>query len=166
MLSKKIEKSLNDQILYEASASNQYLAMASWCENNGFDGSAKFMYKQAEEERAHMLKLYHYVNDSGGHAITPEVSKPDVNYDSLHALFETALKAEMKVTESIKAMVDDCLKSQEYSTFNFLSWYVDEQFAEENMFSKIVDKIKYIGSDNKGLYMVDRDISDMADDEG
>ena len=165
MLSKKIEKSLNDQILYEASASNQYLAMASWCENNGFDGSAKFMYKQAEEERGHMLKLYHYVNDSGGHAITPEVSKPAVNYNSLHELFETALKAEIKVTASIKAMVDDCLKSQEYSTFNFLSWYVDEQFAEENMFSKIVDKIKYIGSDNKGLYMVDGDIAKMIEEE-
>ena len=165
MLSKQIEKSLNDQILNEATASNQYLAMASWCENNGFDGSAKFMYKQAEEERAHMLKLYHYVNDSGSHAITPAVSKPAVTYESLLALFDTALKAEMKVTASINAMVEDCLKSKEYSTFNFLSWYVDEQFAEENMFSKIVDKINYIGSDNKGLYMVDADIAMLVEPE-
>ena len=64
MLSKKIEAALNKQIAQEGFASYYYLGMASWCQLKGFDGAATFMYRQSEEERAHMLKLFHYINET------------------------------------------------------------------------------------------------------
>jgi ferritin len=43
MLSKEIEKALNNQVRLEAESSQIYLAMASWAEVKGFEGVANFM---------------------------------------------------------------------------------------------------------------------------
>jgi len=42
--------------------------MAIWCEQKGYPGAAKFLFSHADEERMHMLKLVHYMNDRGGEA--------------------------------------------------------------------------------------------------
>ena len=65
-MNKRVEAALNDQIKKEASSSQYYLSMASWAENNGLNGTAKFMYTHADEERFHMLKLVKFVNERGG----------------------------------------------------------------------------------------------------
>ena len=54
-----MQKALNNQITLEASASNSYMAMASWCEVTGYEGGASFFYAQSDEERTHMLKFIH-----------------------------------------------------------------------------------------------------------
>ena len=48
MLSKEIEKALNNQIKIEAESSQVYLSMASWAENQGFEGVAQFMYAHSD----------------------------------------------------------------------------------------------------------------------
>ena len=92
MLSKKIEKALNEQIALEAYASSSYLAMASWCETQGYRGSTKFYYAQSDEERMHMLKLIKYVNASGGNAKIPALEEPGEKYKNLTDTFQVALK--------------------------------------------------------------------------
>ena len=62
-ISPKMKKALNDQVALEAVASNSYLAMASWCEVIGYQGAANYFYTQSDEERTHMLKVVHYLND-------------------------------------------------------------------------------------------------------
>ena len=42
MLSKSLEKILNNQVKLEGDSSQIYLAMASWAENQGFEGIATF----------------------------------------------------------------------------------------------------------------------------
>ena len=62
----RIEELLNNQIKYEAQASIQYLAMASWADAEGYNGVAEFFYNQSEEERTHMTKLVKFVNERSG----------------------------------------------------------------------------------------------------
>ena len=71
MLSKKIEDILNVQVEKEGYSSNLYLAMAVWAETNGYAGISEWLYAQAEEEKEHMLKIIHYINERGGQAIVP-----------------------------------------------------------------------------------------------
>ncbi|MBW8049070.1 MAG: ferritin [Cytophagales bacterium] len=165
MLSKQIQKALNDQIQREANASYFYLAIASWCEYRGLDGSANFFYKQSEEERGHMLKIFHYINEAGGHAYTPLIAKTPREYKNITSIFELALKQEMDNTRSINKVVEICLKAKDYSTFNFLQWYVAEQHEEERAFKTILDKIKIIGVDGKGIYLIDKEIEKLAEKE-
>lgn len=154
----RVETALNDQILKEASSSQYYLAMASWAENNGLNGTSKFMYTHSDEERFHMLKLVKFVNERGGKAIIPAISQPPIEFDNLKSVFELLLKHEISVTDSINNLVDICLQEKDYTTHNFVQWYVSEQLEEEALARTILDKLKLIGDDNGGMYMFDRDL--------
>lgn len=161
MLSKQIETALNDQLKTEALSSHYYLAMASWAENKGFPGVAKFMYQHSDEERTHMLKLVHYINERGGVADVPALGKPESPYTDITEMFQSLLEHEVNVTQSINDVVHICLQEKDYSTHNFMQWYVAEQLEEEAMARDIMDRLKLIGNDKGGLYMFDRDIQAM-----
>jgi ferritin len=162
MLSKSIEKALNNQIKIEAESSQIYLAMACWAEVKGLEGIAGFMYRQSREERDHMLKLVKFVNERGGHAQISELSAPHVTFKSFKEMFEELFNHEVFVSESINELVHISLQEKDYATHNFLQWYVSEQIEEEAMARTILDKIKLIGDDKGGLYLFDRDIQNLT----
>ncbi len=159
MLAERIEKALNAQIKTEAESSQFYLAMASWAETHGLNGTAKFLYQHSDEERMHMLKLVKFVNERGGHAEVPALSQPPKDFESINNIFQTLLDHETKVTAEINKVVDICLQEKDYTTHNFMQWYVSEQIEEEALAREIMDKLKLIGADKGGLYLFDRDLS-------
>lgn len=161
-MNKRVEKALNVQVIKEASSSQFYLSMASWAETQGYNGTAKFLYKHSDEERFHMLKLVKFINERGGVAEIPALEKPPIQFDSLEGIFKSLLKHEIGVTDSINNLVDICLQEKDYTTHNFIQWYVSEQLEEEALARTIVDKVKMIGSDKGGLYLLDRDLENSA----
>ncbi|MBP6311148.1 MAG: ferritin [Flavobacteriales bacterium] len=161
MLSKKIEAALNGQIAIEAMSSQAYLAMASWAENQGLSGTAAFLYKHSDEERMHMLKLVKFVNERGGKAVIPALKQPGTNFKTITEIFKALLDSETKVTNEINSVVDLCLKEKDYTTHNFMQWYVSEQIEEEALARTLIDKLNLIGSDKGGLYLFDRDLEAM-----
>ncbi|HLU87053.1 MAG TPA: ferritin [Taishania sp.] len=158
----KVEKALNSQIEKEAFASQFYLAMASWSENNGLNGTAQFMYTHSDEERFHMLKLVKFVNERGGKAEIPSVVKPPMDFKNLEDIFTRLLEHEISVTASINDLVGLCLDERDYTTHNFIQWYVSEQLEEEALARSILDKIKLIGNDKGGMYLFDKDLEKSA----
>lgn len=162
MLSKKIGSALNDQIEIEAMSSQSYLAMASWAETNGLIGTAAFLYRHSDEERVHMLKLIKFVNDRGGRALVPALKQPQKDYKSITDIFQSLLDHETSVTASINQVVDLCLREKDYTTHNFMQWYVSEQIEEETLARTLIDKLELIGSDKGGLYLFDRDLAGMT----
>ena len=118
------------------------MAMASWCEVSGFSGAANFLYTHSDEERMHMTKLIKYVNDKGGHAILKSLDIPGTTYKSLLDVFEQILKHEEFVTESINKLYETAFKERDYTTSQFLQWYIEEQIEEESTFKGILDKFR------------------------
>ena len=163
MLSAKLEKALNTQISEENYASNYYLAMASWCEKVGLVGTARFMYQHAETERVHMMKLFRYVNNTGGHARVLTAKEPPHEFKSLPSVLELTLKHERAISKRINDLVDQCLDEKDYSTFNFLQWYVAEQHEEEHLFRTLLNLVKITGLEGRGLFLVDKEIGGYAD---
>jgi ferritin len=161
MLSPKIEEALNKQIKIEAESSQIYLAMASWAELKGFEGVSQFMYAQTDEERMHMLKIFKFVNERGGHAIVSELVAPATDFGSAKEMFKTLLKHEEFVSNSINELVAITLEEKDYATHNFLQWYVAEQIEEEATARAILDKINLIGDEKSGFYLFDKDIKAM-----
>ncbi len=161
MLNPKIEKALNQQVELEAASSQVYLAMASWAEVNGYEGIASFLFMHSDEERMHMLKLLKFINERGGHGVVPALKQPSSKYKGVKELFQDVLNHEVLVSTEINKLVDICLKEKDYTTHNFLQWYVSEQIEEEALARRIIDKLKLIGSDPGGLYFFDRDIAGM-----
>ncbi|MBE0645424.1 MAG: non-heme ferritin [Bacteroidetes bacterium] len=162
MLSNNMITKLNEQIGIEFESSNLYLQMSGWCAFKGFEGAATFLSVHAEEERMHMMKLFTYLGETGAMAVIPALSKPQQEYDSLGAMFEQILKHERFVTSKINDLVALSYEEKDYSTLNFLQWYVGEQHEEESLFSSLVDKINLIGHDGRGLYLIDRELGKQA----
>jgi ferritin len=162
MLANKIEAHLNRQIELEFESSQYYLSMASWAQKNGYTGISAFLYRQSDEERAHMLKLFHYVNDRGGHALVPGPAAPPKDFGGVKELFEKVNKHEQGVSREINDLVDECLKAKDYATHNFLQWYVAEQIEEERTAQTLLDKLALIGNDKGGLYLFDRDLENFS----
>ena len=161
MLSKTIENALNKQVTIEAESSQVYLAMASWAENQGFEGVSQFMYAHSDEERQHMLKLVKFINERGGHAKVSELSAPPTEFGSFKEVFQTLFDHEVFVSKSINDLVHITLEERDYATHNFLQWYVSEQIEEEALARNILDKINLIGDDKSGFYLFDNDIKQL-----
>jgi ferritin len=166
MLSKKIEAALNGQVAVEASSSQAYLAMASWAENQGLQGTAAFLYRHSDEERMHMLKLVKFINERGGKAVIPALKQPGTGFKTITDIFQALLDHETKVTNEINSVVDLCLKEKDYTTHNFMQWYVGEQIEEEALARTLIDKLNLIGNDKGGLYLFDRDLEGMQGADG
>ena len=163
MLSKRMQEALNTQVKIEAQSSQVYLAMASWAEiQPGIDNITAFFYRHSEEERMHMLKLVHFINERGGFAMIPALEQPAVTYPSIKHAFQELLKHEVMVSESINKLVDIALEEKDYATHNFLQWYVAEQIEEESLARTLNDKLELIGEEKSGLYLFDQDILNVT----
>jgi len=160
-LSIEVEQRLNEQIKVEGESSHIYLAMASWCEKEGYENSAKFLYQHSDEERMHMLKLMKYLNEAGGHALAPELVNVPYHYDSLQDVFENVLKHEIEVTKSINELANFCFVNHDFASFHFLQWYVMEQREEESLARRVIDVFKIIGLEGQGLWMIDQEIGNI-----
>lgn len=159
MLSKKVEKILNDQIQKEDYSSQLYLSMASWAENKGFEGVSNWLYAQAEEERLHMLKFVKYVNDRDGVAVIPGLDTPPADFGDVFEMFDKVLAHEIFISGSINEIVAACISENDFTTQNWIQWFVTEQIEEEASVKTIIDKLTLLGKNN--LYMFDRDIMSM-----
>ena len=145
-----------------------YLAMASWSETQGYEGISQWFYAQADEERDHMLRFIHYINERGGTAVVSEIKKPPATYPGIEEVFADVMNHEQFITASINDIVALCVEEKDFTTHNWLQWFVAEQIEEEASVQAIIDKLKLVGKHN--MYLFDRDIMSMrsaaGDEEG
>ncbi len=160
-ISSELAKAINDQISYESSATQAYVAIGSWCERIGYSGSATFFFEQAVEENMHMLKFVHYLNNAGAEAIIPATEKPQGSFDSLEATFRAGLKSEQTVTKLINNLVEIAEKEKDRATYSFLQWFVNEQIEEETLFETILQKFELIGRDKLAMYQIDQSLASI-----
>lgn len=158
LLSADVEMQINLQIKKEAYSSAVYLSMASWCNRNGFDYSATYFFKQAEEERGHQLRFFKYVLDMGGNAISPEITNIRSEYNSFREVFEEALEQEINITQAIKNLAARCYKEQDFVTVEFLNWFFKEQREEEYKARRALELFEVIGEEGTGRWEIDKHV--------
>lgn len=152
---------LNEQIAKEAYAASSYLAMASWCDQLALKGSAKLFYEQAKEELVHEMKIFHFINDNGGAATSPEIKNILHEFTSLKEVYETALEQEIGVTRSIHAIVKKCRKVEDYRTEKFLLWFVEEQMEEEKKMRDILDMFELMEGSPLSIKLIDERVNNQ-----
>jgi len=161
MLTEKLYKKMNEQMMLEFESANLYKSMSAWCQSKGYTGAAIFLNQHASEEMEHMEKLFRYINETGSQAILGELKAPQSDFASLKEVFEKTYKHEQFITQKIFALADLALESKDFSTFAFLQWYTAEQHEEETLFKGIIEKFDIIGTEGRGLFMVDREIGNL-----
>jgi len=64
------------------------------------------------------------------------------------------------VTGLINKLVDTAIAEKDHATNNMLQWFVAEQIDEEASANEIVQKLKLIGEDGRGLLILDRELAE------
>lgn len=158
-ISENLLKELNDQLNYEFYSSHVYLAAAAYFSNENLDGFANFFLVQAEEERFHALKFFHFINTVGLRAEITGFENPHNDFTSALDVFEKALAHEKEVTKRIYSLTDTAIGEREHATINFLKWFIDEQVEEEATVDSIIQKLKRIEKDSNAFYTLDAELA-------
>ena len=113
-----------------------------------------------------MKRLFTYVSETGGLPILGTIEAPPHSFKSLRDVFEQILEHECLITQHINELAHVAFSSQDYSTFNFLQWYVAEQHEEEKLFKGVLDKLTLVGNDGPAMFLIDKDFAALANDGG
>ncbi|MBN9296469.1 MAG: ferritin [Filimonas sp.] len=166
-LSPSLAQALNDQMTKEAHASQIYLSYGAWADARGYDGIANFLFRHAQEERNHMMKILEYILERGARVKVAAIPAPGTDPTSVQDCFEKVFKQEIDNTKAIYTLVKMSLTEEDWASWNFLQWFVKEQVEEETLALNLLDKIKIAGGEKAKddvLYTLDRDLKTMPDD--
>jgi ferritin len=158
MLTKKLEDAINAQINKELYSAYFYLGMSAYCNTLDLDGFANFFHVQYQEETFHGMKMYNYLLERGGNVKLSQIDTPPQDFKSPLDVFQQTLDHEKIVTKSINDLMDLALKENDHATISFLKWYVDEQVEEESTITKLVNKMKLVGDNIGGLFIIDSEL--------
>ncbi len=121
---------LNEQIGHEFAASQQYLAIAVHYDDETLPRLAAFFYAQALEERNHALMMVQYLLDAGAPAPIPAVAGPQNGFGDVVEPVALALAQERRVTDQINALAAIARQEGDYSSEQFMQWFIKEQIEE------------------------------------
>ena len=158
MISKRIEEELNKQINAEFYSSYLYLSMAAWFDSQNLAGFSNWMNIQAQEEWAHGLKIFNFVNERGGKVTLDKIDAPETEWKDIIHVYEEVLAHEQKVTGLINKLSDVAIEESDHATKNFLQWFVDEQVEEEASVDNVLQQLKMIEGKGTGLFLLDREM--------
>ncbi|RJO71512.1 MAG: ferritin [Myxococcales bacterium] len=159
MLSDKMVKDLNDHLNFELYSAYVYFSMAAYLDNHDLLGAAHWMRIQVQEELTHVQRFYGYINDRDNRVVLQPVKGPATEWASVEAVFEDALKHEREVSSRINRLVDLATKEGDFSTQNFLQWFVKEQVEEEASVKQVLQQVRLAGKDGQGILLIDRDLA-------
>jgi len=159
MISKDLQEALIEQLNKEYHSAYIYLGMSAYCSKEGFNGAANWFLIQYQEEVAHGMKLFKYLEDQNVHIQLPAIEKVKVDFKSLLDVFKKSLAHEQFMTKNLNNLSDLAMKDKDHATYNLLQWYVTEQVEEEATVSAIIDHIKLVGDNGYGLYTIDKELA-------
>jgi len=159
----KLENAINKQINAELWSAYLYLSMSAYFETLNLSGFAHWMRLQAKEETSHAMKLYDYVIERNGRVKVATISAPPTTWKNPVHVFEETLKHEQKVTSLINDLVNLSIQEKDHATTTMLNWFVNEQVEEENNTDAILQKLKLVGSNSNGLFMMDHQLGERKD---
>jgi bacterioferritin B len=121
---------LNEQIAHEFAAHQQYVACAVYYDAETLPQLAGFFYRQALEERDHAMMMVQYLLDADADVVIPGVAAPQTGFGDIVAPVALALEQERRVTGQINALVAFARDEHDYTSEQFMQWFIKEQIEE------------------------------------
>jgi ferritin len=158
MVPKKIEEAFSEQIKFELESAYIYLSMAAYFDAEGFAGMGTWMRAQVQEEVTHAMRFYKHIVERGGHVKLHPLAVPPQDWKSPLAAFEAACEHEKFITAKVDGLVTLAHAEGDHGSSTLLQWFVDEQVEEEANSSKVVQDLRLVGNDGRGILMLDREL--------
>jgi bacterioferritin B len=152
MISEKLAQAMSAQVGRELGASLQYVAIATYFDQETLPKLAAFFYRQAAEEHEHAMKFVHYVSGAAA---------PRHDIGSAEVAAKLSLEWEQEVTAQIKALMDQAVKEGDYLAQDFLRWFVNEQLEEVTTMESLLKVIQRAGPN--GLLFVESYVGGLGE---
>ena len=114
---------------------------------------------QVQEEHAHAIGMFNYLNERGGKIELMSIDKPEFSGKTPLEIFEEVLKHEQYVTSRINTVYDVAEEVRDRAAMKFLDWYIDEQVEEEASVDGVLSTLRLIGEDKNALLLLDKDLA-------
>jgi ferritin len=148
LTTQRIIDAINEQIGCEFSAMLQYVAIAAHFDTETLPELSAYFSRQAEEEKEHALRFVKYVTDTGGRVRIPTIEAPQASFERAEDAVKLSLDQEKKVTAQINKLVHIAKEESDYTTDNFLQWFVQEQLEEVSSMGDLLAIVHRAGEDN------------------
>ncbi len=162
IISKKMQDSLNEQVVHELHSHNAYLAIAGFIDSLGLKVLSRRFFEQADEERTHALKIINFIMDVGATVAVGAIPTTTNKFKTVEEAVEASLKQEERVTAQINNLMALAQKEKDYATASFLQWFIDEQVEEIASMSDLLSLIRRAGPANI-LLVEDRILREESD---
>lgn len=159
MLNPKIQDALNEQINAELFSAYLYLSMSMHFQAEGLTGIANWFDVQFKEEQDHARIFMNYINQRGGRVSLKAIDAVPTSWATPMDAFKATLEHERKVTALINSLYTLAVKEEDYASRDRLTWFVSEQVEEEDNCRTLIDKLRLIGDNGMGLYMLDQELA-------
>ena len=133
---------LNEQIANEFAASQQYIAVAIYYDDETLPRLASFFYAQAIEERNHAMMMVKYLLDADAQATIPAVAAPRNGFADIVEPVAVALEQERKVTSQIEGLMAVAREHADFQSEQFVQWFLKEQVEEVATMSDLLRTVE------------------------
>ena len=159
MLDKTLTDRINEQINLEWYSAYLYLGISNYYIDRNLNGFGNWYLIQSQEERDHALLMIKYLQNNSEKVLLQNVQAESSDYPDFKAPAVRALEHEQRVTASINNIYAAAYEQKDFRTMQFLDWFVKEQGEEEKNEEDIVRRYELFGSDPRGLYLLDSELS-------
>jgi len=139
---------LNRQLANEFAASQQYIAIAVWYDDQTLPLLARHFYRQAVEERNHAMIIVQYLLDAQVPVTIPGVSGPRVEFGDPIEPVRLALDQERAVTQQIQELAKLARAEGDLVGEQFLAWFLKEQLEEMSSMADLLRTVERAADTN------------------
>lgn len=129
---------LNEQVGHELAASHQYIAIATYYDMETLPRLRDLFYRQAVEERNHAMMVVQYLLDAGEQPVIPATPAPRMAFGDIVEPVALALEQEKRVTEQFNRLAGQARQDGDYTSEQFLTWFLKEQVEEVSSMSDLL----------------------------
>jgi ferritin len=158
---------LNAQLANEFGASQQYVAIAVWYDDQTLPLLAKHFYRQAVEERNHAMIIVQYLLDTQAPVTIPAVEAPRTDFRDPIEPVRLALEQEHQVTEQPR--LAGLARRPGPVGEQFLAWFLKEQLEQTSSMADLLRTVELAVQTNILLaedYLARTQVGDAGHAEG
>ena len=156
----RFPKAMTEHVAREFAASQQYIAIAVYYDNETLPHLAAHFYRQAVEERNHAMMMIQYLLDAGHAAPIPGVEAPQTSFSDAVAPVTLALEQERTVTKQISELAALARSEGDLVGEHFLHWFLREQLEEESSMSDLHTTVERAAETN--LLLAEQQLASMT----
>jgi len=138
----KFNSMLQEQVRYEFTASQQYVALAVWFDGQDLPQLAKHFYRQSLEERNHAMMIVQYLLDNDISPTITGVNEVRNDFTEAADLIALALKQEEEVTDEIISLAKVARDEDDYKGEQFMQWFLKEQVEEVAQMTTLLNVVR------------------------